>query len=185
MTRRVWPARARPCTRRAWPSSPPAPPRRRSQRARGSGDPCGGADHRLPRGARRSGQTLHPACTPASGRHPQTRAPGRTRRARHRAVRPGGGQPVSVPARPSPPGASGTTASSRSTSVDRRWCAPLPEPPVAVVVDPLGYDGVLAARALRRIQPLRTKSGWHPWPFGTRRIRRNRGELDGRHPGAG
>ena len=56
---------------------------------------------------------------------------------------------------------------------------------VAVVVDPLGYDGVLAAvRAGGFTLEERKKAGRAGLPP-HRRIRRGRGQLDGRRPGAG
>ena len=116
-------------------------------RQRDSGDTGGGAD-RLPRGARRPGQDTAPASARrAAGRSAQTRARRGARAARDRGVRTGRGRTCIRSARPSTPAPASTRCVEQidigGPSMVR--AAAKNHPSVAVVTDPLGYDGVLAA----------------------------------------
>ena len=119
-----WPA--------AWPppasrSSPPAPPRRSSRDAGIAGHPGRGA-HRLPGVPRRAGQDAAPARARRPAGRP-ARSPTTSRSSSELGIEPFElvvVQPLPVHARRSPPARRPTSASSRSTSAGRRWCAPRP-----------------------------------------------------------
>ena len=105
-------------------SCPPATRATRARRRRHPGHRGRGAD-RLPgeprtAGSRRCTRACTPACSPTSA----TRSTSPAGRARDRAVRTAGLQPLPVHRRPSPPARAPTSASSRSTSAARRWSAP-------------------------------------------------------------
>ena len=96
------------------------------RRRRRAGD-AGRGGHRLPRVPGRPGQDAAPGGARRHPRRPAARlAPGPAGRARHRAVRPGGRQPLPVPRHGGVRRRRRTSASSRSTSAARRWCARRP-----------------------------------------------------------
>ena len=100
---------------------------REDHRRRGHpGDAGRGAD-RLPRVPRRPGQDAAPqGARRHPRRHPQPRPRAAARRPRRRAVRPRRRQPLPVPRDRRLGRDARTSASSRSTSAARRWCAPPP-----------------------------------------------------------
>ena len=114
----------------------------------------GRGPHRLPRVPRRPGQDPAPqGARRAPGRPPPRLPRPAARRARHRAVRPGGLQPLPVHADRRVRRQRPTSASSRSTSAARRWCARAAKnhPSVAIVTSPDAYADVLAAVAAGRL----------------------------------
>ena len=101
---------------------------RRHAAAPGRGRHPGPRRRRLHRLSRDDGWPAQDAAPQDPRRHPLPPRParrhGRARRARHRAVRAGGGEPLSVRADDRPRGRDASTKrSSRSTSAGRRWSA--------------------------------------------------------------
>ncbi len=101
------------------------------------------------------------------------------RRARHRALRAGGYQPLPVHARRSRPAPSPTSASSRSTSAAPRWCAPPPRTtrPWPWSPAPSGTPTCCAADPRRRLRPDRAQAARRRGVPAHRRVRRGGGVL--------